>query len=207
MDLTPQLILFYMMAGTMVFSALLVIFAKNPIHSVLFLILAFLNGAGLFILQGAEFVAMILAIVYVGAVAILFLFVVMMFDVDYREIKANKGTYILCGSGVVGLLLVELLSGGYLWRFSERVQDMAHGAAQSKLTNTELIGKVLYTDYFLAFQLSGVVLLVAMIAAIVLTLKHKSTMRHQDVDKQLSRSPANTLRMEKVGFRKGVKLS
>lgn len=207
MDMTPQLILFYMMAGTMVFSSLLVIFAKNPVHSVLFLILAFLNGAGLFVLQGAEFVAMILAIVYVGAVAILFLFVVMMFDVDYRSMKANKGTYILCGLGVVGLLLVELVSGIYLWKFSERVQDIIPDRVQSTLTNTEIIGKVLYTDYFLAFQLSGVVLLVAMIAAIVLTLKNKSTMKHQDVDKQLSRSPANTLRLEKVRFRKGVKLS
>lgn len=205
MDITPQLLLFYMMAGTIVFSSLLVVFAKNPIHSVLFLILAFLNAAGLFILEGAEFVAMILAIVYVGAVAILFLFVVMMFDVDYRDLKSNKGAYILCSVGMIGLLVVELFAGIFLWKSSDKIQDIA-SSSLSKLTNTEAIGKILYTDYFLAFQLSGMVLLVAMIGAIVLTLKNKSTMRRQDVDAQISRSPKNTLRLEKVPFRKGIKL-
>ena len=207
--LTPELILFLMMASTMVGSALCVVLLKNPVHSVLFLILAFLNASGLFILQGAEFVAMILAIVYVGAVAILFLFVVMMFDVDYREMKAHTSSYILFGSGVVGLLLVELCAGFFLSKLNVVIiPAIAQKTvkATATMTNTEALGHVLYTEYFVDFQLAGVVLLVAMIGAIVLTLRTKSKMRHQDAAAQMMRSPKNTLRLEKVPFRKGVRL-
>ena len=206
MELSPQLILFFMMAATLLLSAVCVVFARNPIHSVLFLILAFLNAAGLFILQGAEFVALILTIVYVGAVAILFLFVVMMFDVDFQSLRTNRGGYLFAGMGAVLLLCVEVLSGVWLWKSSNKVADFATPQSTFPLTNTEALGKILYTDYFLAFQLSGMILLVAMIGAIVLTLKSKSTMRHQDVNKQILRNPENTLRMIKVRFGKGVKL-
>lgn len=206
MELSPQLLVFFMMAATMILSALMVVFARNPIHSVLFLILAFLNAAGLFILQGAEFVALILAIVYVGAVAILFLFVVMMFDIDFKALRSNKSSYMLAGSAAVLLLLMEVMVSVWAWQTSDKVADLSSAQNLTKISNTQALGNILYTDYFLVFQLAGMVLLVAMIGAIVLTLKSKSTMRHQDVDKQLSRTPDNTLRMVKVRFRKGVKV-
>lgn len=187
-----QALAFYMFAAVLILSAGAVVISKNPVYSVLALILAFFNAAGLFVLLGAEFLAMILVVVYVGAVAVLFLFVVMMLDVDFAELKRGSQSYLLPGLGIGGLLLVELIVAvAYKWGFASHA---INGAATPKgITNTEAIGHILYTDYVFYFQVAGLILLVAMIGAIVLTLRHKAGVRRQNAWTQISREKSQSM--------------
>ncbi|MBM3468556.1 MAG: NADH-quinone oxidoreductase subunit J [Alphaproteobacteria bacterium] len=195
---------FYLFSGTLVGSAFMVIAARNPVHSVLFLILAFLNASGLFLMAGAELLAMIMVIVYVGAVAVLFLFVVMMLDINFRELSQGIAKYGLVAS-LVGLIFAgELITAGIVWASHPKAQQSISLPIPTSTTNAHAIGEILYTDYFYPFQLAGVILLVAMIGAIVLTLRKRSSARYQFKKEQLNRSPANSLKMVKVGLREGV---
>jgi NADH-quinone oxidoreductase subunit J len=189
---------FYMFAGLCVASAFMVIAAKNPVHSVLFLILAFVNASGLFVLMGAEFLAMILVVVYVGAVAVLFLFVVMMLDVDFAELREGVLQYLPVGALVGIIFLAELLLVVGAWTIGPTVPQGITAPIPAGITNTEALGLVLYTRYVYFFQAAGLVLLVAMIGAIVLTLRHKPNVRRQNIGEQVARSPANTLEVRKV---------
>jgi NADH-quinone oxidoreductase subunit J len=192
-------IAFYFFSAILLLSALAVVAARNPVHSVLFLILAFFNAAGLFVLLGAEFLAMILVVVYVGAVAVLFLFVVMMLDVDFEELKKGAQAYILPGAGVGLLLALELvLLVAINWHIAPIAPVAAEAAMPAQLTNTEALGRILYTDYVYYFQLAGLVLLVAMIGAIVLTLRHRPGVRRQSIRAQVGRDPALAMRMVDV---------
>ncbi|MEJ0026005.1 MAG: NADH-quinone oxidoreductase subunit J [Rhizomicrobium sp.] len=183
-----QAIAFYVFSAIMLAAAFMVIVARNPVHSVFFLILAFFNAAGLFVLLGAEFLAMILIIVYVGAVAVLFLFVVMMLDVDFAELKSGVQQYILVGAGVGLLLLFELVFFvATKWNLGAASPSALAHPTPTTLTNTEAIGRILYTDYVYYFQIAGLVLLVAMIGAIVLTLRHRPGVRRQNIGKQNAR--------------------
>ena len=179
---------FYLFAGVCIASAFMVIAARNPVHSVLFLILAFVNASGLFVLMGAEFLAMILVVVYVGAVAVLFLFVVMMLDVDFAEFRQGSLQYLPIGALVGLIVLAELLLVVVGWTIAP---DMAQTITApippiASTTNTEALGQVLYTRYIYYFQASGVVLLVAMIGAIVLTLRHKPNVKRQNIAQQVA---------------------
>jgi NADH-quinone oxidoreductase subunit J len=190
-----EAIAFYVLGAVAIVSALGVVAARNPVHSVLFLILAFFTSAGLFVLLGAEFLAMLLVVVYVGAVAVLFLFVVMMLDVDFVELKQGFWSYLPLG-GLVGVVLL-----GELLLVTQAVRtktDGLAGFAADGLTNAQRIGKVLYTDYLLLFQLAGLVLFVAMIGAIVLTLRHRPGVRRQDVSKQVGRSRKQAVELKDV---------
>ena len=192
-----QPIFFYLFAAVTVAAAFMVIAAKNPVHSVLFLILAFFNAAGLFILLGAEFLAMILVVVYVGAVAVLFLFVVMMLDVDFAELRQGTLQYLPIG-GLVGLiLLVELILvlGGVLVSPEAAATAAAPTPPLERASNVAAIGELLYTRYIFFFQMAGVVLLVAMIGAIVLTLRHKVGVKRQDISRQVARTPATAVQV------------
>src|ERR1043166_6782567 len=166
---------FYLFAGICVASAFMVIAAKNPVHSVLYLILAFVNAAGLFVMMGAEFLAMILIVVYVGAVAVLFLFVVMMLDVDFAELRQGFLNYLPVGALIGIVVLIELLLVVGSWVIGPGVPKAITSPTPpaDMVTNTEALGRVLYTQYVYFFQAAGVVLLVAMIGAIVLTLRHR----------------------------------
>jgi NADH-quinone oxidoreductase subunit J len=188
-------IAFYLFSTVLIAAAFMVVAARNPVHSVLFLILAFFNAAALFVLLGAEFLAMILVIVYVGAVAVLFLFVVMMLDIDFAELKRGALQYLPVG-GLIGLALaVELILVGSVWAFApEAARSFAH-ATPAGLTNTEALGRILYTDYIYYFQTAGLVLLVAMIGAIVLTLRHKPDARRQSIARQIARRPAEAIEL------------
>ena len=192
---------FYLFAGLMVLSGASVIVAKNPVHAVLFLILAFFNAAGLFVLLGAEFIAMLLVIVYVGAVAVLFLFVVMMLDVDFAELKAGFMKNAPAGL-VVGLVLAaELIGFVASWAMTPGISARVAApipAAGSAITNTEALGLVLYTKYVYFFEAAGIILLIAMIGAIVLTLRHKPGVRRQDIGAQVARGPKTAVAMVKV---------
>jgi NADH-quinone oxidoreductase subunit J len=181
-----QGIAFYAFSTILLAAAFMVIVARNPVHSVFFLILAFFNAAGLFVLLGAEFLAMILVIVYVGAVAVLFLFVVMMLDVDFAELKRGAQQYVVVGAGVGVILLVELIGATYLWK-SSPVAPTALAHPTPAISNTEALGRILYTDYVYYFQVAGLVLLVAMIGAIVLTLRHRPGVRRQNIQRQNAR--------------------
>jgi len=182
-----QAIAFYVFSAVMLASAFMVIAARNPVHSVLFLILAFFNAAGLFVLLGAEFLAMILVVVYVGAVAVLFLFVVMMLDIDFAELKRGAQQYVLVGAGVGIVLLLELIGSASLWKFSAAAgQALAH-PVPAGVSNTAALGRILYTDYVYYFQIAGLVLLVAMIGAIVLTLRQRPGVRRQNIGEQNAR--------------------
>jgi NADH-quinone oxidoreductase subunit J len=190
---------FYLFAVLSVVAGVMVIVAKNPVHAVLYLILAFFNGAGLFILLGAEFLAMILIIVYVGAVAVLFLFVVMMLDVDFAELKAGFIKNAPVGLLVGGLVLAELILLFVGRGFGLSVtHPAAAAAAASDITNTQALGLVLYTKYVYFFEVAGLVLLVAMIGAIVLTLQHKVGVRRQSIAAQVARRPATAVEVVKV---------
>jgi NADH-quinone oxidoreductase subunit J len=199
-------IFFYLFAAICIASAFMVIAAKNPVHSVLFLILAFVNASGLFVLLGAEFLAMILIIVYVGAVAVLFLFVVMMLDVDFAELRQGFLQYLPIG-GVIGIiLLVELVLVVGTWVIAP---DLAKEVASpipplATMLNTEALGHVLYTRYIYFFQAAGVVLLVAMVGAIVLTLHHKPNVKRQNVAAQVARSKATAIEIVKVRSGQGL---
>ena len=194
---------FYLFAAVLLVSAVMVIAASNPVYSVLFLILAFFNASGLFMLLGAEFLAMILLIVYVGAVAVLFLFVVMMLDVDFAKLREGFLNYLPVGALVGLVLMVELLLvvGGWVIKAPVVVDTTISVPA---LSNTAAIGAVLYTRYFYAFQLSGLILLVAMIGAIVLTLRHKPGVRRQNIAQQNARTRDAAINVVQVKSGAGI---
>jgi NADH-quinone oxidoreductase subunit J len=198
---------FYLFASICVASAVMVIAAKNPVHSVLFLILAFVNAAGLFVLMGAEFLAMILVIVYVGAVAVLFLFVVMMLDVDFTALRQGFLDYLPVGAVVGIVFFVELLmmlavGTGTFGTAAKAIADPIPPIAD--VTNTEALGQVLYTKYVYYFQAAGLVLLVAMIGAIVLTLRHKPNVKRQNIADQVARTKATAIKIRKVQPGQGI---
>jgi NADH-quinone oxidoreductase subunit J len=225
---------FYMFAAILLVSAFMVVTARNPVHSVLFLILAFFNAAGLFVLIGAEFIAMILVIVYVGAVAVMFLFVVMMLDINFTELRKGAAQYVPLGLIVGGLLLAEMATIFAAWQFAPSVQlasvaselvtqdaaivaaaaqdslepitsnILAAGAQDVPVSNTKALGSVIYTDYVFPFQVSGLVLLVSMIGAIVLTLRQRPNVRRQKVAVQNSRTVEESLELRKVTPHSGV---
>jgi NADH-quinone oxidoreductase subunit J len=199
-----QAIFFYLFAGVCVASAIMVIAAKNPVHSVLFLILAFVNAAGLFVLLGAEFLAMILIVVYVGAVAVLFLFVVMMLDVDFTELRQGFLDYLPIGGLICLVFLVELVLVLGAWAIGPGVPTAIAAPTPDALTNTEALGRILYTRYIYFFQAAGVVLLVAMIGAIVLTLRHKVNIRRQNIAAQVARSRATAIEIRQVRPGQGI---
>jgi NADH-quinone oxidoreductase subunit J len=198
---------FYLFAGIVVLSGTMVILSKNPVHSVLWLILAFFNASGLFILLGAEFLAMILVIVYVGAVAVLFLFVVMMLDIDFAALRAGFVRYLPLGLALAVVLISELIfvSG------SDSLK-VVHATAAAPLTgmdgmsNTQAMGSVLYTKYLFVFQASGMILMTAMIGAIVLTHRQRPGTKRQNIDAQVRRNPSNAIRSVSVETGEGVKL-
>lgn len=201
-----QALTFYLFAFIAIAAGVMVISSRNPVHSVLFLIIAFFNSAGLFILLGAEFLAMILVVVYVGAVAVLFLFVVMMLDIDFAELRQGFLQYLPVGALVGIILLAELVAvlGGILL-----APDLAgSGAAPippiDEMSNIAAIGALLYTKYVYFFQAAGMVLLVAMIGAIVLTLRHKEGVKRQNVAAQVARSPETAVEVVKVETGKGI---
>ncbi len=178
---------FYMFAALLIISALLVITVRNPVHSVLFLILAFFNGAGLFLLAGAEFLSMLLVIVYVGAVMVLFLFVVMMLDIDFSELRAGMAVYLPTGLAVSIVLATELLMVFGAWISAPDALKLRAAPAPEGLSNTEALGRILYTTNAYYFEMAGLVLLVAMIGAIVLSLHHRPDVRRQNPAEQSAR--------------------
>ena len=195
---------FYLFSGVTIASALMVISARNPVHSVLFLILAFVNAAGLFLLLGAEFLAMLLVVVYVGAVAVLFLFVVMMLDVDFAELRQGFLQYLPIG-GLIGLIFaVELLLVVGAWVIDPQIVRAPVAAIPAGVTNTAALGQVLYTKYIYYFQAAGLVLLVPMIGAIVLTLRDRKGIKRQDIPTQNARTKAAAMDVKKVPSRAGV---
>lgn len=198
-----QPIAFYLFAAITLLSAFLVITAKNPVHSVLFLILAFFNAAGLFVLLGAEFVAMILVIVYVGAVAVLFLFVVMMLDTGFAELRKGAMQYVPLGLVIGGVLMVELVMVYLAWEFAPDV-TMNIASPVSDLKNTESLGRIIYTDYIYAFQIAGLILLVAMIGAIVLTHRRRPGVRRQRIATQNNRKRGEAMEIQKVKTGEGI---
>jgi NADH-quinone oxidoreductase subunit J len=195
---------FYLFAAILLASATMVVVARNPVHAVLFLILGFFNAAALFLLAGAEFLALILVIVYVGAVAVLFLFVVMMLDVNFAELREGFVRYLPIGGIIGGILLVELLLVGTAWTVSPQAPLLIAEPVPDAVTNTQAIGRVLYTDYVYLFQAAGLVLLVAMIGAIVLTLRERPGVRRQNVGAQLARARDETLAIVKVATGAGL---
>ena len=200
-----QAIAFYLLAAVMLVCALAVVFARNPVHSVLFLIAAFFSAAGLFVLLGAEFLAMLLVIVYVGAVAVLFLFVVMMLDVDFSALKEGFARYLPLGGLVAGIAAIEMVIVAVA--IGDQGAASKHGAPMASalgVSNAETIGRVLYTNYVYYFQAAGLVLLVAMIGAIVLTLKHKPGVRRQVIADQVGRTPATGMRVVQIKSGEGL---
>ncbi|WP_373235709.1 NADH-quinone oxidoreductase subunit J [Cohaesibacter celericrescens] len=201
-----QSFFFYLFAAVLLGSGLMVIGSRNPVHSVLFLILAFFNAAGLFVLLGAEFLAMLLVVVYVGAVAVLFLFIVMMLDVDFSELRSGFLQYMPIGLVVGVVLLAELLIAFSGWAITpeltghlgEPIPDMA------TVTNIEAIGALLYTKYIYYFQSAAMILLVAMIGAIVLTLHHRKDVKRQDITRQVGRTVENSIEIKQVESGKGI---
>jgi NADH-quinone oxidoreductase subunit J len=199
-----QAIFFWLFAVVCIASAIMVIASKNPVHSVLFLILAFVNAAGLFVLMGAEFLAMILIVVYVGAVAVLFLFVVMMLDVDFTELRQGFLNYLPIG-GVIGvILLVELISILLTSVIAPGVPKAITAPIAADVSNTQALGLVLYTRYVYFFQAAGVILLVAMIGAIVLTLQHKAGVKRQSISQQVARRRSTAIDIVKVKSGQGL---
>jgi NADH-quinone oxidoreductase subunit J len=195
-----QTVLFYVFAAVAVASGVLVVSARNPVHSVLFLILAFFNVAGLFLLIGAEFLAMILVIVYVGAVAVLFLFVVMMLDIDFAQLRSGFVRYLPVGSAIGVVLLAELIFLFLNWVGTPTGPTPSASSATGgvALSNTRALGDILYTRYLFGFQVAGLILLVAMIGAIVLTLRHRVDVRRQSISAQLARTRAQSVEVIKV---------
>jgi NADH-quinone oxidoreductase subunit J len=195
---------FYLFAGICVASAVMVIVSRNPVHSVLFLILAFVNAAGLFVLMGAEFLGMVLVFVYVGAVAVLFLFVIMMLDVDFTELREGFIEYLPVGIVIGGIFLFELLLVVGVWVINPGVAKSITAAIPDNVSNTEALGLVIYTRYIHYFQIAGMVLLVAMIGAIVLTLRHKVNVKRQDINVQNARTPELAMSIRKVASGQGL---
>ena len=195
---------FYLFAAVCVASAVMVIVSRNPVHSVLFLILAFVNAAGLFVLMGAEFLAMVLIFVYVGAVAVLFVFVIMMLDVDFTELREGFIEYLPVGIVIGGIFMFELLLTVGFWVIDPGVAKSITAAIPGNVSNTEALGLVIYTRYIHYFQISGMVLLVAMIGAIVLTLRHKANVKRQDINVQNARTPELAMSIRKVASGQGL---
>ena len=195
---------FYLFAGVCVASAIMVIVSRNPVHSVLFLILAFVNASGLFVLMGAEFLGMVLIFVYVGAVATLFLFVIMMLDVDFTELRSGFLEYLPIGLVIGAIFLAELLLIGGGWVINASVAKSITAAIPNNVSNTEALGLVLYTKYIHYFQIAGMVLLVAMIGAIVLTLRHKANVKRQNINVQNARTPELAMSLRKVVSGQGL---
>jgi len=195
---------FYLFAGICVASAFMVIASRNPVHSVLYLILAFVNAAGLFVMMGAEFLAMILIVVYVGAVAVLFLFVVMMLDVDFASLKQGVLQYLPIGMLIGGIFLAELLLVVGSWVIGPGIPQAIASPIPANIPNTEAIGLVLYTRYVYFFEAAGMILLVAMIGAIVLTLHHRVRVRRQNIAVQVARLPAASIEIVKVRTGQGL---
>ena len=195
-----ETLFFYVFAGVTCLAGLMVISSRNPVHSVLFLILAFFNSAGLFVLLGAEFLAMLLVVVYVGAVAVLFLFVVMMLDINFAELRDGFQRYMPLGLGVGGILLAEIL-----FVFFNREEMPENLNLVSEVSNTRALGRVLYTDYIYLFQVAGLILLVAMIGAITLTLRRRENVRKQSISAQNDRTREETIQVVKVPNRMGVR--
>jgi NADH-quinone oxidoreductase subunit J len=189
---------FYLFAAVCVTCAFMVIASKNPVHSVLYLIMAFVNASGLFVLMGAEFLAMILIVVYVGAVAVLFLFVVMMLDVDFAELRQGVLQYLPFGALVGVALLAQLLLVVGAWVIAPGVPRAVSSPIPTDITNTEALGRVLYTKYIYFFQAAGLVLLVAMIGAIVLTLRHKAGVKRQNIADQVARTKDTAIEVRQV---------
>jgi len=194
---------FYLFSIVMIGSAFMVIAARNPVHSVLFLILAFVNAAGLFLLLGAEFLAMIIVIVYVGAVAVLFLFVVMMLDVDFAELKQGFLQYLPVGALIGAAVLIELILVLGTWTFAPAAMGTPGAPAPADVSNTVALGRILYTKHVYFFQAAGLILLVAMIGAIVLTLRHKPDVKRQNIADQNARDKKD-VELKKVPSRAGV---
>lgn len=193
-----ELFLFYVFGLITVASAVMVISARNPVHSVLFLILSFFNAAALFVLIGAEFLAMVLVVVYVGAVAVLFMFVVMMLDINFVRLREGFLHYLPVGALIGLILLVELVLVAGTWVFDDGKLGSVNLAITNEISNTEAIGNVLYTDYFYLFQIAGVILLVAIIGAITLTLRDRTGVKRQDISTQVNRRPADTIELRDV---------
>ncbi|BCX19039.1 MAG: NADH:ubiquinone oxidoreductase subunit J [Geminicoccaceae bacterium] len=201
--MSAELFLFWLMGAVTVASAVMVISAKNPVHSVLFLILCFFNAAGLFVLIGAEFLAMVLVVVYVGAVAVLFMFVVMMLDINFVRLREGFIEYLPVGALVGLVLLAELVLVAGTWAMREPTTPAAPALAEA-VDNTRALGRLLYTEHFLVFQIAGLVLLVAIVGAIALTLRERVGVKRQDVARQVHRRPSETLVLERVEPGKGV---
>jgi NADH-quinone oxidoreductase subunit J len=200
-----QAIAFYLLAFTTIAAGLLVVSARNPVHSVLFLITAFFSAAGLFVLLGAEFLAMLLIVVYVGAVAVLFLFVVMMLDVDFAELRQGFVQYLPFGGAIALVIATEMVMVvAAVATNGAASRNALPNASPGGVSNTEAIGRVLYTDYVFFFQLAGLVLLVAMIGAIVLTLRHKPGVKRQDIGKQVARTPKTGMELVQIKPGEGI---
>jgi NADH-quinone oxidoreductase subunit J len=189
---------FYMFAVITVLSGLMVTLSRNPVHSVLWLILAFLSTSGLFVLLGAEFVAMLLVIVYVGAVAVLFLFVVMMLDIDFAALKGELARAMPLGLLIGVVLLMQVAIGVGVWQVADGAEGLRQAIAPTEIENTRALGMLIYDKYFLLFQLAGLILLVAMIGAILLTLRHRKDIKRQNVLQQMWRDPAKAMELRDV---------
>ena len=189
---------FYMFAVITVLSGLMVTLSRNPVHSVLWLILAFLSTSGLFVLLGAEFVAMLLVIFYVGAVAVLFLFVVMMLDIDFAALKGELARYMPLGLLIGVVLLMQVAIGVGVWTVADGAEGLRQAVAPTEIENTRALGLLIYDKYFLLFQLAGLILLVAMIGAILLTLRHRKDIKRQNVLQQMWRDPAKAMELKDV---------
>ena len=196
-----QLIAFYILSTVVVLSALFVIAARNPVHSVLWLICAFFTSAGLLVLIGAEFLAMLLVVVYVGAVAVLFLFVVMMLDIDFSELKRGFTDYLIIGA-IIGLVLLGEI--GVVIAAASGLDSSKFNPSPEATTNAAALSKVLYTDYLLLFQMSGIVLLVAMMGAIVLTLRTRVSVKRQDIAKQTGRKRKDAVELKDIRPGQGI---
>jgi NADH-quinone oxidoreductase subunit J len=198
---------FYIFSSVLILSALIVISSRNPIYSVLFLILAFFNSAALFLLSNAEFLAMLLVIVYVGAVALLFLFVIMMLNIEFKSKSILKTKYLITGLVVAIILFVEILlvvNSIDISISANELVDISKTHMMTNETNTAQIGKILYTDFFLHFQLAGLVLLVGMIGSVVLAHRHKEDLKRQNITKQVSRKRKDSVKIVKVLSHKGI---
>ena len=202
-EILPALF-FYLFAGICIASAVMVVVSRNPVHSVLYLILAFVNAAGLFVLLGAEFLAMILIVVYVGAVAVLFLFVVMMLDVDFAELRQGFLNYLPLGIIIGAIFFFELLAVLGVWAIGPNVKTAIVAPTPDTITNTEALGRILYTRYVYFFEAAGLVLLVAMIGAIVLTLRHKPNVKRQSISAQVARTRATAIEVRQVRPGQGI---
>jgi NADH-quinone oxidoreductase subunit J len=189
---------FYLFAVCVIAGGLFTVISRNPVHSVLWLILSFLSAAGLFVLLGAEFVAMLLIIVYVGAVAVLFLFVVMMLDVDFAELKAEMAKYMPLALLIGVVILMQFVIAFGAWDANAAAAGLRLQVTDEAVMNTAALGLIMYDEYILLFQLSGLILLVAMIGAIVLTLRHRGDVKRQDVVAQMMRDPAKAMELKDV---------